>query len=376
MLLVPAADAAPLTLIAPRLEAAPARLCAAARSRRRRGGHLGGDRRPDAARRDPARGRARTRRRRPARGRRERHAPGVVRAGPPARAARRRVRARVERSCAGSGCARTPTRSRCCARPPRPQTGWSLAIAAGPLVGRTEADVAREVRDRLLAEGHEHAEFWIVASGPNSASPAPRPRRAGHPRRRADRHRHRRHGRRLRLGHHAHRLGDRRRRGDRPGRRVPPPVRRAPAGPGRRRRRPSGRAWRARRSTRAARGIITEAGFGPSFFHRTGHGIGLEGHEEPYLVAGQRGADGAGLCVQRRARHLPRGPLRRPDRGHRRLRRRRRRTSLNEATAGPARRRRLSAAPGRSPRTGLALRRGIIRRSRLPARPASREPCT
>ncbi len=45
------------------------------------------------------------------------------------------------------------------------------AMAAGPLVGRTETDVAREVVDRLIAEGHEHAEFSIVASGPNSASP-------------------------------------------------------------------------------------------------------------------------------------------------------------------------------------------------------------
>jgi Xaa-Pro aminopeptidase len=35
-----------------------------------------------------------------------------------------------------------------------------------------------------------------------------------------------------------------------------------------------------------ARGIIEAAGFGPHFIHRTGHGIGLEGHEEPYLIAG------------------------------------------------------------------------------------------
>jgi Xaa-Pro aminopeptidase len=35
-----------------------------------------------------------------------------------------------------------------------------------------------------------------------------------------------------------------------------------------------------------ARGIIAAAGFGDAFIHRTGHGIGLEGHEEPYLVAG------------------------------------------------------------------------------------------
>jgi len=45
------------------------------------------------------------------------------------------------------------------------------AIAAGPLVGRTEADVAREVRERLIAEGHDEASFAIVASGSNAASP-------------------------------------------------------------------------------------------------------------------------------------------------------------------------------------------------------------
>jgi Xaa-Pro aminopeptidase len=36
----------------------------------------------------------------------------------------------------------------------------------------------------------------------------------------------------------------------------------------------------------AAREPITAAGYGPSFIHRTGHGIGLEGHEDPYIVAG------------------------------------------------------------------------------------------
>ena len=30
---------------------------------------------------------------------------------------------------------------------------------------------------------------------------------------------------------------------------------------------------------------IVEAGFGDFFIHRTGHGIGLEEHEDPYLVA-------------------------------------------------------------------------------------------
>lgn len=34
---------------------------------------------------------------------------------------------------------------------------------------------------------------------------------------------------------------------------------------------------------RAARRVIEDAGYGLYFTHRTGHGIGLEGHEEPYL---------------------------------------------------------------------------------------------
>lgn len=41
----------------------------------------------------------------------------------------------------------------------------------------------------------------------------------------------------------------------------------------------------------AARGVITSAGFGPDykfFTHRLGHGIGLDGHEHPYLVRGSK----------------------------------------------------------------------------------------
>lgn len=36
----------------------------------------------------------------------------------------------------------------------------------------------------------------------------------------------------------------------------------------------------------AAREVITAAGFGEFFIHRTGHGIGLDVHEEPYIVSG------------------------------------------------------------------------------------------
>lgn len=37
---------------------------------------------------------------------------------------------------------------------------------------------------------------------------------------------------------------------------------------------------------RAARGLIAKAGYGKAFLHRVGHGLGLEVHEEPYLVEG------------------------------------------------------------------------------------------
>jgi len=36
----------------------------------------------------------------------------------------------------------------------------------------------------------------------------------------------------------------------------------------------------------AARKVIENAGYGEYFFHRTGHGLGLEGHEEPYIREG------------------------------------------------------------------------------------------
>jgi Xaa-Pro dipeptidase len=51
----------------------------------------------------------------------------------------------------------------------------------------------------------------------------------------------------------------------------------------------------------AARKVITDAGFGPGYKvpglpHRTGHGIGLDGHEWPYLVAGNKMRLRPGMC--------------------------------------------------------------------------------
>ena len=42
---------------------------------------------------------------------------------------------------------------------------------------------------------------------------------------------------------------------------------------------------RARDVDDAARGVITAAGYGPNFLHRTGHGLGIDVHEPPYITA-------------------------------------------------------------------------------------------
>jgi Xaa-Pro dipeptidase len=51
----------------------------------------------------------------------------------------------------------------------------------------------------------------------------------------------------------------------------------------------------------AARRVITDAGFGPDYQrpglpHRTGHGIGLDGHEAPNFVRGEKTLLEPGMC--------------------------------------------------------------------------------
>jgi Xaa-Pro aminopeptidase len=47
---------------------------------------------------------------------------------------------------------------------------------------------------------------------------------------------------------------------------------------------------------RAARRVITDAGYGEQFIHRTGHGIGLTTHEPPYMVEGEKQPLVPGMC--------------------------------------------------------------------------------
>ena len=146
--------------------------------------------------------------------------------------------------------------------------------------GRTEADIAADIRAAIVAEGHLDADFVIVGSGPNGANPH-----------------HAESGRVVEPGDvvvidiggpvepgyfsdstRTYVLGE------------PDPeiaeryavLERAQAAavaavrPG----------VTAASVDAAARKVLTEAGFGAEFIHRTGHGIGLSVHDEPYVVDG------------------------------------------------------------------------------------------
>ncbi|MER6328787.1 aminopeptidase P family protein [Streptomyces sp. NPDC001034] len=47
---------------------------------------------------------------------------------------------------------------------------------------------------------------------------------------------------------------------------------------------------------RAARAVITDAGYGEYFIHRTGHGIGVTTHEPPYMIEGEELPLVPGMC--------------------------------------------------------------------------------
>ena len=149
------------------------------------------------------------------------------------------------------------------------------------LVGRSEADVSRELGRLLVEEGHESVNFAIVASGPNAASPHhdPGARTIG-----ADESVVCDFG-----GTMDGYCSDITRTvftGDPPTEFLDLYTVLAGA--------QAAAVDAARVGTpceavdEVARDLITDAGYGPQFIHRTGHGIGLEEHEDPYLVTGNR----------------------------------------------------------------------------------------
>ena len=154
--------------------------------------------------------------------------------------------------------------------------------------GRTEREVGEDLAEQILEAGHERVDFVIVGSGPNGASPH-------------------------------HELSDRRIE-------VGDPVvidigGTMPSGYDSTRTYTVGHApddfvayygvlQRAQQTAvdavrpgvtaesvdAAARHVLTEAGYGEHFIHRTGHGIGLETHEEPYIVRGSQVQLRSGMC--------------------------------------------------------------------------------
>jgi Xaa-Pro aminopeptidase len=52
----------------------------------------------------------------------------------------------------------------------------------------------------------------------------------------------------------------------------------------------------AEEANQAARNVIEEAGYGPNFFHRLGHGIGIDVHEPPFLAKGDKTVLEANMC--------------------------------------------------------------------------------
>ena len=155
--------------------------------------------------------------------------------------------------------------------------------------GRTELDVAHDLADLTVEEGHDVAEFTIVASGVNGASPHHHP--GGRVIEEGD----------LVVCDFGGRLdgyySDSTRTftvGGPTDRQLEVHAVVAMANEaGRAAARPGVSCEEVDRATRA---VIKDAGFGEYFVHRTGHGIGLEVHEHPYIVEGNRTALEPDMC--------------------------------------------------------------------------------
>jgi len=156
--------------------------------------------------------------------------------------------------------------------------------------GRTEADVAADIAEAIVAEGHSEVSFVIVGSGPHGADPhhecSDRKLRAGdivvvdiggpvEPGYHSDS------TRTYSLGEPDTQVAQRYSVLQRAQRAAVDSVR-----PG----------VTAQQVDAAARDVLAEAGLAEYFVHRTGHGIGLSVHEEPYIVAGNDIALAAGMA--------------------------------------------------------------------------------
>jgi Xaa-Pro aminopeptidase len=149
-----------------------------------------------------------------------------------------------------------------------------------PLIGRSEADVGADLSARILSEGHELVNFAIVATGANAASPHHHP---------GDRVIERNELVLCDFGGTMAGYCSDITRCVFTGPHVPAEIADAyevlfaaqaagvaagVVGAG------------CQDVDRAARRVIDEGGYGDYFIHRTGHGIGMEAHEDPYMVEG------------------------------------------------------------------------------------------
>jgi Xaa-Pro aminopeptidase len=163
------------------------------------------------------------------------------------------------------------------------------AIVERSFAGRRETEVAQDLSDLLRSHGHEQVDFTVVGSGPNGANPhheaGDRVIDVGNPVV-------------LDFGGLKDGYGSDTTRTVCVGeptdeiQRVHDVVRQAQQA-----------AFEAVRPgitcqdvDRVARSVITEAGYGDQFIHRTGHGIGTTTHEPPYMVEGELQELVPGMC--------------------------------------------------------------------------------